>query len=287
MDKKRLMLFGLSMVVAFAATGCGGNTSTTNTATTDSKPKADEIIAEMTEKFKSTPAFSFTTAETADRLKRGGEIVKLNVIRNVTFKSPDRMYFKVTGDRDLEAFYDGKAMTLVTHKDKVWGKLAAPPTIAETIDKIAETYGMPMPVADLLGLDAKGKLRNPANTGGIEKKETVGGVECNVLVFKNADVDWEVWIPVAGEPLPKKFHAKYKTAKGQPESTFEFSDWNLSPQVTEDTFTAKVPDDYEGIPIIQRAAAVIPKIEEEEKKAAASNTNANANTAPVAAENKK
>ena len=137
---------------------------------------------------------------------------------------------------------------------------------------------MPLPVADLLGLDAKGKLRNASNTATIEKNETVGGVECNVLKFQNADVDWEVWVPVSGDPLPKKFHAKYKTAKGQPESTVEFSDWNLAPQITDATFLANIPNEYEGIPIIQRASAVVPKNEEIEKKAPA---NANSNAAPA------
>jgi hypothetical protein len=284
MDKKRRAMLVICLLIGIVAAGCGGDTATSNKKAVETKENANELLTRMTEKIKSVPAFSFATAETADRLKRGGEKVKLNVNRNVTFKSPDRMYFKTTGDRDLEAFYNGKNLILVSHKEKVWGQLPAPPTVAETIDKIKENYGMPLPVADLLGLDAKGKLRNPANPGEIEKKETIGGVECNVLAFKNADVDWEVWIPVSGDPLPKKFHAKYKTAKGQPESLFEFSNWNLTPQITDDTFVAKVPDDYEGIPIIQRAAAVIPKLEEEEKKAA---PNSNANTAAPAESNKK
>src|SRR5688500_4822981 len=101
------------------------------------------------------------------------------------------MYFKATGDRDLEAFYNGKEMILVGHKDTVWGQLSAPPTLAETIDKIREYYGMPLPVADLLGFDAKGTLRNSANVSTVGK-ETVGGVECNLLSFKNVDVDREV-----------------------------------------------------------------------------------------------
>ncbi len=264
----------LSLALALAAIGCGNsNTATSNAKPAESTAKADEILAKMTDKIKSSPAVSFKTAEATDRPKRGGSIEKLNITRDVTFKSPDKLYFKATGDRDLEAFYDGKSMILMSHKDKVWGQLTAPPTIGETVDKIEAHYGMPLPVADLLGLDPTGTLRNSANTGTVEK-ETVGGVECNVLKFQNENVNWEVWIPAAGDPLPKKFHAKYKKAKGQPESTIEFNDWNLSPQITDNTFLANIPDAYEGIPIIQRASAVIPKLEAGEKAAANSNSNA-------------
>ncbi|MBC7898481.1 MAG: DUF2092 domain-containing protein [Saprospiraceae bacterium] len=275
MDKKRQLLALIILSVTVAA-GCGGaNTATSSSKPADAKGNAAEILAKMTEKIKAAPAFSFNTAENSDRPKRGGGVEKLNVTRNTTIRSPDRMYFKTTGDRDLETFYDGKSMILMSHKDKVWGQFTAPPTLGETMDKIKEHYGMPMPVADLLGLDAKGKLRNPANVATVEKNETVGGVECSVLKFQNADVDWEVWIPVSGDPLPKKFHAKYKTTKGQPESTIEFSDWNLAPQITDNTFLANIPNEYEGIPVIQRAAAVGPKNEEVEKRPAGnSNTNA-------------
>lgn len=284
MKSKRIYSAVLFLIGALAA-GCGGTGAGTPSATSsDSKVKADEILAKMTEKIKSAPAISFTTTESSDRVKRGGEKVKMNVARDVTIKSPDRLYFKATGDRDLEAFYDGKSMILMSHKDKVWGQLTAPATLAETLDKIKEHYGMPLPVADLLGLDPKGKLRNAANTAAIEKNETIGGVECSVLKFQNADVDWEVWIPVSGDPLPKKFHAKYKTEKGQPESTIEFSNWNLSPQITDGTFLANIPVEYEGIPIIQRASAVMSKNEAIEKQTAA---NANTgNTAPANAAKK-
>ncbi len=280
--KSRGIVSLLLLLAAITGAGCGGGATTSSSNNVATKANAEAILTAMTEKLTSAPAVSFSTTETADRLKRGGEIVKVNVNRSVTFKKPDRMYFKVTGDRDLEVFYDGKTVTLVTHKDKVWGELPAPPTLAETIEKISENYGMPMPVADLFGMEAKGKLRNPANTAAVVKNETVGGVECHVLSFKNPDVDWEVWIPVSGDPLPKKLHTKYKAGKRERELTFEFSDWNFSPATTDDSFVAKVPTDYEGIPIIQRVSSVIQKLQEEEKKA-----NADAKTEGPAKAKKK
>ncbi len=35
-----------------------------------------------------------------------------------------------------------------------------------------------------------------------------------------------------------------------------FTGWNLAPQITDAAFVPKVPGDYEGIAILQRAAAV-------------------------------
>jgi hypothetical protein len=266
MDRKRqlLILIVLSLA-AVLVSSCAGETTTSNKQPTERKENADELLAKMTRTLNESSGISFTTNETADRPKRAGGMQKLNIERNVAFRRPDRMYFKAVGDRDLEAFYDGESMVLMSHKDKVWGKLSAPATIGEVVVKIREHYGMPLPVADLLGFDPQGKLRNPAGKGVVEKTEVVGGVECNVLAYRNSDVDWEVWIPVSDVPLPMKFHAKYKSEKGQPESTYLFSDWNLKRELADDAFVAKVPSDYEAIPVIQRASAVIPKLKEQEQ----------------------
>jgi hypothetical protein len=35
-----------------------------------------------------------------------------------------------------------------------------------------------------------------------------------------------------------------------------FNTWDLAPQITDATFVPKVPADYEGLAVVQRAAAV-------------------------------
>ena len=47
-----------------------------------------------------------------------------------------------------------------------------------------------------------------------------------------------------------------KSRKGQPSVDLTFTSWDLAPQVTDATFVPKVPAEYEGIAIVQRAAAV-------------------------------
>ena len=69
-------------------------------------------------------------------------------------------------------------------------------------------------------------------------------------------VDWEIWLPVQGEPLPKRLRIVQKRRTGQPVADIMFTTWNLAPQISAATFAPTVPADYEGIAILQRAAAV-------------------------------
>src|SRR5262245_20562930 len=134
--------------------------------TEEKRADGDAILNQMSDKLKSATALTFSTTETNERVRRNDERVTLHFDRQIAIRRPDRAYFKATGDHDLEFFYDGKLVTLVTHKDKVFGELPAPPTLDETIDMITARYGIPMPIADLLNFDPKKALKSDKTTGG-------------------------------------------------------------------------------------------------------------------------
>ena len=202
----------------------------------------------MGDKLKSATALTFSTSESNERVRRNNERVTIKLERQVALRRPDRLWFKATGDRDLEGVYNGKVVMLITHKDKVFGEFPAPPTLEETADAITSKYGIPLPIADLLTYDPKQSLLDARTTGGWQGREAIEGVECNVLAYQHPNVDFSIWIPASGDPLPKKLAISYKARRGQPKSTILFRDWNLSPQLSDETFARKVPSDYEGIP---------------------------------------
>ena len=69
-------------------------------------------------------------------------------------------------------------------------------------------------------------------------------------------MDWELWLPAQGDPLPKRFKVVQKSRAGRPVIDLTFTEWDLAPQIGDATFIPKVPADYEGIAVLQRAAAV-------------------------------
>ena len=131
-----------------------------------------------------------------------------------------------------------------------------PETIDRTLDALAERYDMPLPMGDLFYSSAEKALLSDTTTGGYVGTENVGDTPCYHLAFQDVGVDWELWLPVQGEPLPKRLKVVQKRRKGQPVVDVTFTAWNLAPQVTDATFVPNVPADYEGIAILQRAAAV-------------------------------
>jgi len=252
-----------ALFLALVATACSRSEAPTpsseNTPPTAEQKRAqgDEILKQMAGKLKSATALTFSTSESNERVRRNNEKVTIKLERQVALRRPDRLWFKATGDRDLEGVYNGKVVMLITHKDKVFGEFPAPPTLEETADAITSKYGIALPIADLLSYDPKQSLLDTKTTGGWQGREAIEGVECNVLAYQHPNVDFSIWIPASGDPIPKKLAISYKARRGQPKSTILFRDWNLSPQLSDETFARKVPPDYEGIPVIQRAPAVL------------------------------
>jgi hypothetical protein len=147
-------------------------------------------------------------------------------------------------------------VTVAAHQEKVFAQAPMPETIDRTLDALAERYDLPLPLADLFYSSPEKALLSETTTGGYAGTESVDGTPCHHLAFQDVGVRWEIWLPVSGEPLPKRFRTVQEKRKGQPVTDVTFTAWNLAAQTDGARFTLTVPKDYEGIAILQRAAAV-------------------------------
>jgi hypothetical protein len=224
------------------------------------------MLKAMSARLSAAKSIAVTTTEEVQRVTRSGEKRTDHLINEITLRRPDRLWFRMNGDRDLEGFYEGDRLTLVSHKEKVFGTLRTPPTIDGMLQMVSDRYGIPVPVGDLLTSNSQGILMSSQTTGGWLTEEQVDGTTCALLKWQHPNVDWSIWIPTAGEPLPRKLHIVFKARRGRPETTVHFTRWNLAAAVNDDTFARKVPADYEGIAVIQQAHAVLPALERQSGK---------------------
>ena len=253
MDYRRALAI-IVVIAAFSSSGCSERDPTTPE---DQRARGEAILKRMSDRLAAARAISLTTSEEIKHITRGGEPRVDRLTREVRLRRPNRLYFKVTGSRDFEAFYEGERLTLVSHREKVFGEFKTPPTIDDTIDVLGERYGIAVPIGDLLTGNAHRALMSSQTTGGWIGRESIDGTTCAHLAWRHPNVDWDIWIPESGDSLPRKLHIVYKVRRGRPDSTIVFKDWNLNAAVTDAMFARQLPADYEGIAVIQRASAVL------------------------------
>jgi len=101
---------------------------------------------------------------------------------------------------------------------------------------------MALPGADLL----LGNVHDTLMADVIDAKHigrgVIGGVECEHLAFRNQDIDWQLWVEVGANPIPRKLVITSKAVGGAPQYTLVIKDWKTNVPVEEATFAFKAPE---------------------------------------------
>jgi len=243
----------LAALAAISLIACGPREPATDA---ERLARGRELVEQMSTRLAAATAVSATTTEVRDLVRLSGAKESVSQTGVYTIRRPDRFYAKMTGGRGLETWYNGKTLTVAAHPDKVFAQAPMPETIDRTLDAIAERYDMALPMGDLFYSSAAKAMLSDTTTGGYVGTENVGGTPAVHLAFKDVGVDWDIWLPVQGDPLPLRLTVVQKSRKGQPMVDLTFTSWDLSTPIADGTFVPKVPAEYEGIALLQRAAAV-------------------------------
>jgi len=224
------------------------------------RDKGDKLLREMSTNLGGLQTFAYTADEVREDTK-GASRVEKHVTRRVVMRRPSALAFTSAGEaRDGAAWYDGKHVTLVSNTDKVWARGPMPPTLDEALDFISAEYAIQMPTADLLYSSPYDAVMTPDTTGGWVDVQTIGSLRCDHLAYKQPVVDWEIWLDEKRR-LPCRARIIYKNEPGQPAVTVTYSGLDLSPAVTDDTFTAKIPDGYRRIKVMRHATVNDPAVD--------------------------
>jgi hypothetical protein len=247
-----VVLIALIAAVAWlAGAGCSREPTTPEAR----RQRGDEIVRRMSDHLARARTFAVETTDTRTRA-RGGKEITVRTTRRLTVRRPDRLALRVTGDMNLRGWYDGSKLTFVSDPQKVWARVNTPRTIDDTLDRLAEQLAMPMPMADFFYSSPYEALIGPESTGGYVGREPVDGVACVHVAYQHPAVDWDLWVPEKGDPLPKKFRITDKTSTRPRTAEVVFNGWTLGVVVTDATFVPEVPAGYERIPLVVGADEV-------------------------------
>jgi len=250
----RIQLAAATVVIAalaVAAVACGrADTPEAHRA------RGLEILTRLGTTLSNSQTVTFKATEKGERVRRSGEKVPVTLNHVVSMRRPDHLRVSVTGDYELEVNYDGKQIVLMTPKQKVYGVVPASGPLQDVVHDSVDRFDIPFPLGDLVTFEGPATLVTDKTEGGWAGEETINGKRVSKVAWQHPAVDWSVWVPVEGQPLPMRVEILYKGRRGSPRRSFEIEDWQLGGAVPDSTFVMKIPEDYEGIPVVQRASAV-------------------------------
>lgn len=218
-------------------------------------PKAIEAIASMGKYLRSLKAFSVRAETTTDEVLTTGQKIQFAGTVEYKVRQPDRLRAEVRNDRvHRQFFYDGATLTQYAPKKKLYGSVKTPATIGQTLQVADEKFDITLPLADLFywGSDKSGTddIKEAALIG----PALIGGVDSDHYAFRQADVDWQVWIARGPKPLPLKLVVTTLEEPSQPQFTSVLK-WDTQAKIEANTFTFVPPKGAHRIEIATNAPA--------------------------------
>jgi len=209
---------------------------------------ATDLIRKMSDQLKAASALSFHVDATVGVPLDSGSNYHSSERVEIALRRPDRFVGTVqTDDTHRKAFYDGKTFTLWHVDEGMFASTKAKSNFDDTLDYLANEYGVGFPLVDLISADPYSNLMDGVTFGTYVGLHTANGVKCHHLVFQQEDLDWEIWIEPGLQMIPRKFAITYKDEGGAPEYIAYLSDWDLGAHLSDASFSFVAPPEAREI----------------------------------------
>lgn len=201
---------------------------------------AKRILKAMSDYMASQKAISFGFDATLEIVTTDAQKLGLASSGSLVLNRPDKIHVTRTGGyTDVALSFDGKTMTLLGKNLNVYTQLDIPGDIDHLVNELKDTYGRPLPAADLM-------LSNPYHEMMAEVVDVkdlgsgvIDGIVCDHLAFRTADVDWQIWIAQGDAPYPCRYVITSKGIQGGPQYTVQLRDWKTGDSVAVTDFSFK------------------------------------------------
>jgi hypothetical protein len=204
--------------------------------------EAIQAIKDMSNYLMSLNTIGITSHGSLDVVTNDGQRIQLDGTTNYKVRKPGFVIDYVSDQKSRRFIYDGKNFTVYSPLLGFYATVPAPGTNREVLDTIYNRFGIALPLEDLFrwgdgsNADRIQALKSAYEVG----SATIDGIPTDHFAFREADVDWEVWIQKGEQPLPRKFVIVDRTDPTHPTFTARLS-WQVNPAFTDSDF-AFVPD---------------------------------------------
>jgi hypothetical protein len=215
------------------------------------EPEAVAALKRMSSYLGTLSAFEVRSQTSLDVVTVSSQRVQLDGVVTYKVRRPDGFVIDVVSDLKTRRFiYDGKKFTIVAPKLDYYSSVNAPATIRQTLDQISDRYGISLPLEDLFRWNDPASARTDKLQAGFKVgTATLDGVETDQYAFREADVDWQVWIRQGDQPVPMKVVIVDRSDPANPAYTARL-DWNVSPTLTPADFTFQPDKDAKQIKLL-------------------------------------
>lgn len=210
---------------------------------TETGPDADQVLQSMSSFLAGSKVFTVNADIDFEIISQAGQKLQLSSFAQLVMERPNKFHVQRQGAfANTEFIFDGQTLTLYGKNLNVYCQMDVPGSIDDAIVMVELTTGLNAPGADLLFSDPYAVLAPEIKRSDYLGTAYVNGVECHHLAFRQAKVDWQLWVRTGNMPLPMKYVITSKWQTAAPQYEIRFRDWQTSPRIALGQFSFKVPE---------------------------------------------
>ncbi len=258
------MRFQMAVMAAFTLTTCpvfAAAPSPANIRTTAVKaagtldPEAAAALDRMGAYLRTLKTFEVRSDNTMEEVLGNGQKLQfLNRVRYVV-DGPDRLYSEIRSDRsDIRLFYNSKLLTVENRATGFYADAPMTGTIGDLLLKADSQFGIEFPLQDLFRWGSKTASSVTPKEGFKVGPARIGEVTTDHYAFRQAGVDFQIWMDQGDKPLPRKLVITTLSDPAQPQYVAYFT-WNTTPAIDAKRFAFVPGKNSTRIPFATPAAA--------------------------------
>ncbi len=216
--------------------------------------EAMAILDRMASFLAKTKHYSVSIRTGYDAVQASGQKIEFGERRSMVVGRPDRLRVEMersNGERILLLF-DGKGITAFLRQENLYAQVNRPGDVDDAVAFLIRELQTRVPLALLLTTHLPAELTSRVKTAAYVERTQLTATPTDHIAARTNEVDFQIWIAAEGDPLPYRVVITYKDAPGQPQFWADFSDWDLSPDVSPDRFSFSPPMGAERIPFTAR-----------------------------------
>jgi hypothetical protein len=215
-------------------------------------PEALALLRAMAEEIAKAERLSTSVEVAYEVLQEDGEMLEFGGARTVTLRRPNGIRVDLEGRAGQTGgiVFDGKRIVFFDTDEEVYAAVDHPGDVDAAIDFIQARLAAPVPLGELLERDVVATVVDNVRTGEVVGVDTISGVSCHHLAFRNEAVDFQAWIQREGRPILHRLVIRYREDEGAPRFRASFRSWDFSPSTPDEAFVFEPRASDERIPFV-------------------------------------
>lgn len=210
------------------------------------EPAAIAAVERMQAYLGGLKTYGVSAQTTEDEILSFGYKLQSNSKVDMLVRLPGSLRVDVAGDdRDQLYLFDDQTFTMFARRLNVYTQFPVKATLGDAIGKLLDD-GIEMPLIDFIYQGNAGSLLDGVRAGRSVGTSRIDGVACDHLAFRQASIDWQIWIAQGAQPLPKKILITTRYEVGDPQFEAVLT-WDVDPAIQPGSFAFNVPADARKI----------------------------------------